>query len=65
MSLNDLNLTDHERRFLAMHARYESQKQEDFRYWDHDPIRRQQLLTRWRKIADVLHPDPWGDGNDD
>lgn len=43
-----------------MHARYESGRQDDVRYWDPDPAVRVELKRRWREIADWLHPDPWG-----
>lgn len=59
-SLTDLDLTDDERRYLAMHARYASEREDDPRYWDSDPVRREELRARWRQIADALHPDPWG-----
>jgi hypothetical protein len=56
-----LDLSDGERRYLAMHARYESERQDDVRYWwAADPAERAALKVRWREIADVLHPDPWG-----
>lgn len=51
------DLSDAERRYLAMHARYESQRQEDWRYQDADPEERHRLLTRWQEIADALHPN--------
>jgi hypothetical protein len=54
-------LSDDERRYLAMHARYESNRQDDVRYWDADPGERARLKQRWREIADWLHPDPWGE----
>lgn len=53
-------LSDAERRYLAMHARYESGRQDDVRYWDADPDMRAEKRRRWREIADWLHPDPWG-----
>lgn len=53
-------LNDAERRYLAMHARYQSGRQDDVRYWDPDPEVRADLRRRWREIADWLHPDPWG-----
>jgi hypothetical protein len=53
-------LSDAERRYLAIHARYESNRQDDVRYWDADPHKRAELRRRWREIADWLHPDPWG-----
>jgi hypothetical protein len=56
----DTLLSDGERRYLAMHARYESGRQDDVRYWDADPQRRLVLKRRWREIADWLHPEPWG-----
>lgn len=56
-----LELTDFERRYLAMHARYESQRQDDPRYWDPEPAERRRPKARWREIADALHSDPWGD----
>lgn len=57
----DLELTDDERRHLAMHARYRSGQEEDSRYWHPDPAERERLRIRWREIADMLHPDPWGE----
>lgn len=57
--LDELNLTENERSFLAMHATYESQRQEDFRYWHNDPVERARLKARWQQIANALHPDPW------
>lgn len=59
-ALVDLGLTEDERQYLAMHARYESERQTDFRYQNRDLAKRDALLARWRQIADVLHPDPWG-----
>jgi hypothetical protein len=52
-------LTDAERRFLAMHAIYESRRQDDFRYWDPIPQRRTELRQRWQQIANALHEGPW------
>lgn len=54
-------LSEDERRYLAMHARYESNRQDDVRYWDPDPQKRLALKRRWREIADWLHPEPWGE----
>lgn len=54
-------LADAERKYLAMHARYESGRQDDARYWDPDPQKRLALKRRWRKIADWLHAEPWGE----
>ena len=59
-TLVHLRLTEDERRYLAMHARYESQRQQDVRYWDADETARATRLARWKQIADALHPDPWG-----
>lgn len=56
-------LTEDERRYLAMHARYASGHQEDVRYWNPDPVERERLRLRWREIADALHPDPYGAGS--
>lgn len=53
------DLEPEERRHLAMHARYRSSSEEDWRYWTPDPIERERLRLRWREIADALHPDPW------
>lgn len=53
-------LTEDERRYLAMHARYESDRQQDPRYWLSDPTEREQRRLRWREIADTLHEQPWG-----
>lgn len=58
--LDALDLTTSERRYLAMHARYESQRQDDPRYCAADRTARDRLRARWRAIADELHPDPWG-----
>lgn len=55
-----LHLTEPERRYLAMHARYESGRQDDFRYQSSDPEERAYLKQRWSDIADALHPEPWG-----
>ena len=55
----DIELTDSERRYLGMHARYESGRQEDFRYHHEDPEEREGLRARWREIGDALHPEPW------
>jgi hypothetical protein len=52
-------LTDAERRFLAMHATYESRRQDDFRYWDSSPQHRVELRQRWQQIADAFHENPW------
>lgn len=54
------DLTEDERRHLAMHAGYASHNQDDFRYQDPDPIKRAELKARWRAIADALEPDPYG-----
>ncbi len=61
--LASLDLTEDERGFLAMHARYESQRQEDCRYWHADPTERARLKARWQQIADTFHTDPWGYGS--
>lgn len=53
-------LTEPERAYLAMHARYESERQDDFRYWNPDPVERARLRIRWREIADALHPEGTG-----
>lgn len=54
------DLTDAERRYLAMHARAEAERQYDARakvpVADREPNAR-----RWREIADTLHRDPWGE----
>jgi hypothetical protein len=65
-------LTDGERRYLAMHARYEAGRQHDPRNYttgeiDTDGVQRlderwntrKERHDRWRAIADALHPDPW------
>jgi hypothetical protein len=54
-------LTEAERKYLAMHAHYESGRQDDVRYWDADPEKRLALKRRWREIADWLHSEPWGE----
>lgn len=59
-SIDDLFLDEGERAFLAMHATYEANKQDDFRYHDKDPARRVELKARWMQIANALHEDPWG-----
>lgn len=60
-------LTEDERRFLAMHARYQANVEVDWRYTMHmsseeraatEP-NRQAKSVRWRVIADAFHPDPW------
>lgn len=69
-------LTDDERRFLAMHARYESEGQLDARRYvcgvhedgamklNDQWASRQERADRWRVIADALSadllPTPWG-----
>lgn len=58
-----IELTEEERAYLAMHARYASGHQDDFRYQEKDPVERARLKARWREIADSLHPDPWGSGS--
>lgn len=55
------DLTTEERRYLAMHARYESDRQDDFRYAHADRAEGARLKVRWREIADALHPDPWSE----
>ena len=54
-------LTEDERSYLAMHARYEAGRQDDFQYWDADPGKRLTLKRRWTEIADWLHPKPFAD----
>jgi hypothetical protein len=55
----ELDLTEEERRYLAMHARYESERARDPRAGI--PLaEREPYGRRWREIADSLHPDPWG-----
>lgn len=61
--LEHLDPTDAERRYLAMHARYESNHQDDARYWHADLVERARLKARWRLIADTFHTDPWGTGS--
>ncbi len=63
LNLERLDLTDAERRFLAMHAQYESNHQDDGRYWHKDPVERARLKARWQLIADTFHNDPWGTGS--
>lgn len=58
--MNFDDLADDERRTLAQHARYESARQDDYRYHHPDPAERERLKVRWRQIADALHPDPFG-----
>ena len=62
--MTDLSdLTEAERRELAMCARYRSSEYDDFRYWrDLTVEQRKELKERWRNIADRLHTDPWGTG---
>jgi hypothetical protein len=59
----ELDLSEDERSYLAMHARYASDRQEDVRYWDKDPVERERLRTRWLEIANALHREPWGPGS--
>lgn len=59
-TLVDLQLSEDERRVLAVKATYESTNQDDFRYQSPDPGERARLKARWQQIADALHPDPWG-----
>jgi hypothetical protein len=55
----ELDLTEEERRYLAMHARYESERAHDPRAGI--PVAdRDSHEHRWREIADALHSDPWG-----
>lgn len=63
LNLEHLDLTDSERRFLAMHAQYESNRQDDWRYQHKDPVERARLKARWQQIADTFHTDPWGYGS--
>lgn len=49
-----MRLSEEERAYLAMHARYESKRQEDFRYWDPDPTERERLRIRWLEIEKFL-----------
>lgn len=60
MSIDALELTDGERRFLAMHARYEANRQGDPRYCAGDPDVRVELRERWHAIAAAIFDgDPW------
>lgn len=63
VAIGGLELTEPERAYLAMHARYESDRQDDFRYWNPDSVERARLKARWREIADALHVNPWGTGS--
>lgn len=57
-------LTEDERCYLAMQARYRSESFNDPRYHrDLDHTERAAGWSRWRQIADALHPDPWKEGN--
>jgi hypothetical protein len=65
------HLTEDERRYLAMHAWYEAERQLDPRNYAAGPHpeggqklderwhTRQERCDRWRAIADALHGDPW------
>jgi hypothetical protein len=67
--LDALDLTDDERRFLAMHARYEAESQLDARRYvigmnDDGTVKlgltvegREARRDRWQAIANALHPD--------
>lgn len=57
--MNFDDLEPDERRYLAMHARYRSNDEVDFRYQHKDPVERERLRTRWREIADALYLEPW------
>ncbi len=66
------DLTEDERRYLAMHARYKANHQVDMRYYiwgmnDDGTVKlrdtwpsRHERERRWNAIADALHPAPWG-----
>lgn len=68
-------VTDNERRYLAMHARYAADAEMDPRNYATRPHpdggmqlderwnTREERRDRWRQIADALHPDPWGTGD--
>ena len=60
--MNFDDLTGDERQLLSMHANYELQKQDDWRYQNADPDERHRLKTRWREIGDALDPAPWRNG---
>lgn len=57
-------LTVNERFYLAMHARYESQRQDDFRYQHADPAERERLRSRWSQIAAALEVEETNDGRE-
>lgn len=58
--LDDLQLTESERKYLAAQSRNQSWAQDDSRYWESDPKVREGLKRRWRQIADTFHSDPYG-----
>ncbi len=53
------DLSDRERRYLAMHATYRANQETDVRYWEKDPMLREELHLRWLEIANALHVAPW------
>jgi hypothetical protein len=54
------DLTELERRHLAAQARYAANAVVDPRYPREAGDEAQ--ARRWREIADLFHPDPWGSG---
>ncbi len=70
-----LDLTEDERRYLAMHARYAASHELDHRSYltselDESGVQktsidwatRTERHDRWLQIADALYPDPWDIG---
>lgn len=60
IAFGGLVLTQQERIFLAVRCRAEAGRQDDFRYWNPEPVERARLRVRWRQIADALDPDGSG-----
>lgn len=58
-SLDALELSEEERRILAVCARQQASYYEDPRYGLHKPDA-EAKQARWRTIADRLHTNPWG-----
>lgn len=49
-------LTEDERRFLAMHASYQASNQDDARHADADPDRAAAIRARWTEIQHAIFP---------
>lgn len=53
----ELDLTEHERMYLAADASQHAANEQDFRYWTADPAERALRLERWRRLAAMLYPE--------